>query len=69
MASLKNKPKQTTQDLCDSIGNDDDLKISAIIAKLQLRKKIGSAGYSFLEREDGGTIIVQKYLVLKRQSA
>lgn len=63
MASLKRYPKQTIQDLCNSIGTDDDLKISTIIAELQIGKKIRSAGYVFFEREDGGMIIINKYEV------
>jgi len=61
LASLRKKPEQTTQEICDSINNDDDLRLSKIIASLSLEKKIKSAGYVFLEREDGGTILVQKY--------
>lgn len=64
LASLRNKPEQTIQDLCNSIGNDDDLKISEIVTSLALQKKIKSTEYTFLKKEDGGTALVLKYISL-----
>ena len=49
--ALPKKPQQTTQQLCDSIGTDDDLLVVNIITELQIIKFVKHDRYTLVELE------------------
>ena len=49
--ALHKKPQQTTQQLCDSIGTDNDLLVANIMTELQIIKFIKHDGYTLVELE------------------
>ena len=49
--ALHKKPRQTTQQLCDSIGTDNDLLVVNIMTELQIINFVKHDGYALVELE------------------
>ena len=64
LVALYKKPQQTTQELCSSIGTDDDLLITKIITELQIIKVVKHDEYALKQLEDIPAIILMEYSLI-----
>ena len=63
-AALYRESQQTVQELCNSIGTDDDLLITKIITELQIIKVVKCDKYVLKQLEDTPAIMLMEYSLI-----